>query len=357
MGGRYSALTVFGMVPAALIGMDVHEFLDRARTMAEACAFCVSPPDNPALRLGAALGELVRTGRDKVTLIPSSSVQSFPDWLEQLLAESTGKDGTGLIPVVDEPEVSPSFYGEDRVFVYITTEGEISEKRKEKLKMLKNEGHPVISIELDDLYDLSQEMFRWEMATAAAGAVMHIHPFNQPNVDLTKKLTREVMEDGSGEMEEFEETKDAVRHPEKAAKALFSLLEDGGTDDYFAIQAFLNPRPDVRNEIEKLRGIVTNNRNIATTFGYGPRYLHATGQVHKGGPDTGIFLQFVDDPAEGVDVPETAFSFGELIQAQSVGDYRALKQRGQRVLRINLGKKVQQTLAEFVKTYRDVTKH
>jgi len=351
VGGRYSALTFFGLVPAAMIGMDVHRFLDRAWTLAESCAFCVPAPDNDALKLGAMIGEAARAGRDKLTFVTTSSLTAFPDWLEQLIAESTGKDGTGIVPVAHEPDpVDPASYGGDRVFVFLEYE-EDPEEFEAKRDALREEGHPVITIELDSLYDLSQEMFRWEMAVAAAGAVLGIHPFNQPNVELTKDLTREAMEeDDDADDENLDiRTVPAGEDPEAAREKLERWVSDVDPDAYLAVQAYVNAENEsLLDALDVLRERLLNRTGAATTFGYGPRFLHSTGQLHKGGPDTGHFLQLVDKAEQEVSVPEEDYSFNELIRAQARGDYRALHQRERDVLRIHLGEAPEEVLRALV---------
>lgn len=355
LGGRYSGLAFFGLAPAAIIGMDVQQFLDRAWTMAEACAFCVPARDNDALQLGAALGELANAGRDKLTFVTTPALSAFPDWLEQLIAESTGKDDTGIIPVAHEPELDPEAYRDDRVFVFLTHTGENTELLDEQRTHLKNEGHPVISIKLEDRYDLSQEMFRWEMAIAAAGAVLNIHPFNQPNVERAKELASEAMNEDSGE--NAEQTDIRTLHADEDADAvadqLSSDLNDLPDDHYLSLQAYVNPYDsDLETRLNDLRTVLLEQSQQATTFGFGPRFLHSTGQLHKGGPNTGYFIQLVDDTGSDVPVPETDYSFNELIQAQARGDYRALTDRDRSVIRIHLGSDAPSTLEQLLEQIR-----
>ncbi|MFB6285313.1 MAG: bifunctional transaldolase/phosoglucose isomerase [Candidatus Bipolaricaulia bacterium] len=337
VGGRYAALTPFGLVPAALIGMDVHKLLDRAWTLAEACAFCVPASENSALTLGAALGELAASGRDKLTLETSPSLVAFPDWLEQLIAESTGKDETGIVPVVCEPLGPPEVYTDDRVFVHLKLADEEDAVQEQRLADLEQAGHPVVRVELPERYDLSQEMFRWEMAIAAAGAVLNIHPFNQPNVELAKKLSKEAMgRDESDAQEDGIEALEAASAASVAAR-LQQWLDDTTDGDYIAIQAFIAPTSRVNETLHELRLKLRDRTQRATTLGYGPRFLHSTGQLHKGGPNTGLFLQLVDEPSSALPVPETDYSFQKLLRAQADGDYHALAQQNRRVIRINLG--------------------
>ncbi|MBI4483730.1 MAG: bifunctional transaldolase/phosoglucose isomerase [Acidobacteria bacterium] len=347
VGGRYSALTVFGLVSAALIGIDVHRLLDRAWRMAEASAFCVPVRENPCLTLGAALGELARSGRDKVTFLTSRSLVGLPAWLEQLIAESTGKDGKGIVPVADEPMGSPALYGTDRSFVQIRLEGEKENDVDARLAALESAGHPVARILLADKSDLGQEFFRWEVAVAAAGAVLGIHPFNQPDVELAKELARRAMERGGTATGRQGIEQAPAAQLEELARALETWMADARAGDYVALQAYLAPTPETTAALQSVRLNLRNRLRLATTLGYGPRFLHSTGQLHKGGPSTGLFLQLVDDCREDLPVPESDYTFGALIRAQALGDYQALRQRGRRVLRVNLGSDVAGGLDRF----------
>ncbi|UCC40541.1 MAG: hypothetical protein JSV96_03600 [Candidatus Aminicenantes bacterium] len=336
VGGRYSALTDFGLVPAALIGADIHRLLDRARIAYENTAFSVSEDKASSLILGAALGELAKS-RDKLTFVTSPSLDSFPDWLEQLIAESIGKDGKGIIPVVGEPQASMEEYGKDRFFVCLSLEGD-SGRYEEKLKKLEEAGHPTLLIYLKDKYDLGQEIFRWEVAVASAGSILGIHPFNQPDVQLAKDLARNAMErkkDSQGKSDDAVEAF-SVDEPEGLAGALKNWIAQAQGGDYITLQAYLFPNVDTTEVLQKIRIGLLKHKQITTTMGYGPRFLHSTGQLHKGGPNIGLFLQLVDEPSVDLSIPETDYSFNTLIKAQALGDYQALKQRGRRVLRINL---------------------
>lgn len=339
VGGRYSAFTVFGLVPAALIGVDLHQLLDRARTMAGACASSWPEPENPGLILGAALGELARAGRDKLTFLVPPSLGAFPAWLEQLIAESTGKDRKGIVPVTDEPLASLETYGTDRFFVHLSLEGDDLSDLDHRLGVLEAAGHPVIRLRLTEKADLGQEIFRWEMAVAAAGAVLGIHPFNQPDVQLAKDLARQAMAEeskGAKRQEGGGEEVVSAEEPETLVWALRAWLLKAQPGDYVALQAYLAPTPETTAALQKLRLTLRDRLRLATTLGYGPRFLHSTGQLHKGGPNTGLFLQLVDEPGEDLPVPETGYTFGTLIRAQALGDYQALVQRGRRVLRVHL---------------------
>jgi len=332
VGGRFSALSHFGLVPAALVGADVAGLLGRAAQMAEACRR--PPADNPGFRLGAALGELARAGRDKATFLVSSSLSAFPSWAEQLLAESTGKDGTGVVPVADEPVGPPEAYGEDRCFVYLAHRGDDDAAQAAAVDALEAAGQPVLRFNLDHLTDLGAEMFRAEVAVAMASSVLGIHPFNQPDVQLAKELANRAMR---GEAGGDPIPAVAVGDGAAAAAALGDLLGSARPGDYLAIQAFIEPAPEALAGLQRLRLRVRDRLHPATTLGFGPRFLHSTGQLHKGGPDTGLFLQIVDDAGPDLPVPGTGYTFGRLVTAQADGDFRALAGRGSRLLRVSLG--------------------
>ena len=310
--------------------------------MAEASAFCVPVSDNPALVLGAALGELTRAGRDKVTFLASPSLAALPAWLEQLIAESTGKDGKGIVPVADEPVAAPHVYGSDRLFVHLRLDTDDDRTLDQRVVQLEAAGHPVTQIRLAEKADLGQEFFRWEMAIAASGQVLGIHPFNQPDVQLAKDLARDAMAGGAAKMSAAAAsiptvTLGASTREDGITKALDAWLEDRRAGDYAALHAYLAPTVETTAALQAIRVALRHGTRLATTVGYGPRFLHSTGQLHKGGPNIGLFLQLVDEPAERVPVPETDYSFEALIRAQALGDLLALKQRGRRVLRVNLG--------------------
>jgi transaldolase/glucose-6-phosphate isomerase len=337
VGGRYSALTAFGVVPAALIGLDVERLLDRAWTMAEACASCVPEPSNPGLVLGAALGELARAGRDKVTFFTSPRLAAFPAWLEQLIAESTGKQGKGIVPIADEPLGEPGAYGTDRVFVTIDVRGHPYAAAQTIVERLQSLGHPVIRIQLSDAFDLGQEIFRWEFAVPVAGIVLGIQPFDQPDVQLAKDLARQAMAAAGAGPAAGAARSVAVSAEAETQSALREWLASVRPHDYIGLQAYIAPTDRTTALLEEVRTHLRDRLRAATTLGYGPRFLHSTGQLHKGGSDTGIFLQLVDEPAADLPVPETDYTFGALIRAQALGDYQALVQRGRRVLRLQLG--------------------
>jgi transaldolase / glucose-6-phosphate isomerase len=345
VGGRYSALSPFGLVPAALMGMDVRRLLGRAAGAAGECGAGIATGGNCAgaaakgasgLVLGAVLGELALAGRDKLTFIVSKSLASLPAWLEQLVAESTGKMGKGIVTVTDEPEMPAARYGKDRLFVFIDLKGDRDDHGAlaEKLAM---KGHPVVRIHLADKYDIGCEMYRWEVATAAAGAILGINPFDQPDVQLAKDMAKKAMAgDGAG-MEDGAVTIPA-EDLKRLEKGLKDWLKKAKRGDYLAIMAFLPPDGKTTAALQELRSALNKRTGLPTTMGYGPRFLHSTGQLHKGGPDSGLFLQIVDDVKDELAVPETDYTFGRLVRAQALGDFAALGQRGRRAVRVNVSK-------------------
>jgi transaldolase/glucose-6-phosphate isomerase len=337
VGGRYSALTVFGLVPAALIGADVGAVLARAQRMSEACGAGVPESDNPGMILAAALGELTLAKRDKVTFVCSPSLAAFPTWAEQLIAESTGKDRKGIVPVANERLSAPAKYGNDRLFVYLRFAGDENHDLDREIAALEAHGHPALRIDVNDKHDLGQEFFRWEFAVAGAGAALGIHPFNQPDVQLAKDLAKKAMENGArgGARIKNEIAANDLNALQGALSAWWAKKK---ARDYVAVQAFFQPSPDNTQELERLRAELQARLAAATSLGFGPRYLHSTGQLHKGGPNTVLVLQIVDQSTSNLAVPETNYTFDALIQAQSLGDYAALKQRRRRILRVNLGR-------------------
>jgi transaldolase/glucose-6-phosphate isomerase len=337
VGGRYSALTEFGLVPAALMGLDVGKLLASARNEARANGAGVPEGKAPGLVLGAALGETAGD-RDKLTILTSSSLRSFPDWLEQLIAESTGKDGKGIVPVAGEPALPARLYGRDRVFVSLVAGHDPDREVDGLVGSLERAGYPVIKIRLEDIFSLGREIFRWEVAVAAAGAVLGVHPFNQPDVELAKELARQAMTHDAGDVPKAPAAEEAVLADDPTAlqPAFGRWLGRAQPGDYIAIQAFLAPEEGTTQALHDLRLAFLKKTGLATTMGYGPRFLHSTGQLHKGGPDKALVLQLVDEPSRDLGIPETDFTFGALIKAQALGDYQALRRKERRVLRVNL---------------------
>ncbi|UCH82717.1 MAG: bifunctional transaldolase/phosoglucose isomerase [Candidatus Latescibacterota bacterium] len=358
VGGRFSALSVFGLVPAALIGADVHRIVDGSWAIVDSSAVRASGEDNPALSLGATIGELAKAGQDKLTFFTSPALAALPAWIEQLVAESTGKNGEGILPVVDEPLGSPEVYGSDRNFVRISLIGD-RQAAIDQLGPLETADHPVGRVQTPHRYMIGQEIFRWEIAVAAAGSVLGINPFDQPDVQLAKELAKEAMAASKStdsttttRWDDGTETV-SIERPGDIENALRRWLGSAGPGDYIALHAYLNPTPETTAHLQSFRQRLRDKTRLATTMGYGPRFLHSTGQLHKGGPNTGLFLQIVDSPTEAIDVPGTDYSFERLIRAQAVGDAHALRQRGRRVLRIDLGSSGTETLARLGSVLED----
>ena len=355
IGGRYSALSYFGLVPAALQGVDVAGLLDRALRMMRACAADVPAQENPGVALGAAMGELARRGRDKVTLLVAAPVAALGMWLEQLMAESTGKAGTGLLPVADEPLGDPALYGEDRLFAHIRV-GQDDGALDGGVQRLREAGHPVVTIQMDDVLDLGGEFFRWEFATATAGAVLGINAFDQPNVQESKDNTNRLLDGVRKDGRLPEEPPALVEGPLRLygdrtertiAGTLRGWLAQGRPGDYIALMAYLTEEPATNAGLQSIRVRLRDGTRLATTLGYGPRYLHSTGQYHKGGPATGLFLLLTADDGEEMPVPGSPYTFGVFRRAQALGDLEALRRHGRRVIRIHLGGDVRQGLRDL----------
>ena len=349
VGGRYSALTVFGLAPAALAGIDVSGLLDRAAAMAERCRRAGA--DNPGLRLGAVIGEAVRNGRDKLTFLLPRELAGFGDWVEQLLAESTGKQGTGIVPIVREPLGDPSAYGRDRAFVVISLPGGSGAQVSRLAAQLEEQGQLVERIDIGDPLEIGGEFVRWEVATATAGMLLGIDPFDQPNVQESKDATKSLLEtyarDGAlpqqmplvaeQGMAAFGDAEVLGDVPPTVASAVRRLLEISDAGDYFAILAYLPMEPSTIGRLEALRARVRDALGLATTLGFGPRFLHSTGQLHKGGPESGVFLQLTADPRRDLPIPGWNETFATLIAAQAQGDLASLAKRRRRALRVHLG--------------------
>ena len=328
IGGRYSVLSYFGLVPAVLIGLDVIRLLDRADCMREGTASCVPAHENPGAWLGVVMGVLAQQGRDKLTLVTSPSISSFGLWVEQLIAESTGKEGLGIVPVAGEPLESPNHYGDDRLFVYMRLDGDENDESDEAMQAIESSGQPVVRLDLQDKYDVGAEFFRWELATAVAGSIIGIHPFDQPNVQAAKDMTESVLGqfEKSGKLPAMED-----------AASLGKLLAMARQGDYLAIMPYVRQTAEVNRALDVLRRKVTQRHGIATTMGYGPRFLHSTGQLHKGGPGSGLFLQLTTEHAQDLAIPEAPYTFGVLADGQAVGDLQALRASERRAVRVDLG--------------------
>ena len=325
IGGRYSVLSLFGLVPAALMGINIEALLHRAQVGEQNCAHYDSSASNSGLWLGAAVGELARHGRDKLTFIVSPPIDSFGLWVEQLVAESTGKQGRGILPVADEPLGEPDVYGSDRVFAYLRDGEQPDEHLDAAIEKLAAAGHPTLTLATDGPVDLGRIFFLSEFAVAVAGWVLEINPFDQPNVQEAKDNTKRVLESGS--VPQFASASD---------EDLSALLGDANPPHYVAIMAYLAPSAELDEATAELRQTIRAATGAAVTFGYGPRFLHSTGQLHKGGPPTGRFLQLVDDPRTDVPIPGESYSFGTLIAAQAAGDLQTLRQHGLAAQRVKL---------------------
>ncbi|MGB7131383.1 MAG: transaldolase, partial [Candidatus Sulfotelmatobacter sp.] len=355
IGGRYSALSNFGMVPAAVIGIDVKKFLDRTQEMVRACGPEPSVEENPGAMLGIILGTAATAGRDKVTIVTSHDIADLGAWLEQLLAESTGKVGKGIIPVDREELGAPEVYGHDRVFAYVHTEHATDVGVEAKISALEKAGHPVVRISMADVYDLGAEFFRWEIATAVAGSIIGINAFNQPDVEASKVVTRDltseyektgslppekpVLEDGGIQL--FTDEKNGAELARSAAdKSLAGYLKAHlnriKTNDYFALLAYVQMNSEHRTSLQAMRHAVRDKKHVATCLGFGPRFLHSTGQAYKGGPNSGVFLQITCEDAVQLPVPGQKYTFGVVKAAQARGDFQVLAERGRRALRVHL---------------------
>jgi transaldolase / glucose-6-phosphate isomerase len=362
IGGRYSALSYFGLAPGALIGVDVEKLLDRAETMCQACRPSVAVRDNPGLWLGAIMGALAQRGHDKLTLVMSPPISTFGYWVEQLIAESTGKEGKGIVPVEGEALGTPSVYGTDRLFVYLRTDEGFDPEQDERLARLVEAGQPVVTLKLRDTYDIGAEFFRWEFATATAGALLDINPFDQPNVQEAKDKTNALLA-------QYVQTHQLPQPPailrtqhvtlvagELQAQHLYNAVSlqaaleafalEAGAGDYMALLAYLQRSAATDATLQQIRLRLRDGRRVATTLGYGPRFQHSTGQLHKGGPNTGVFIQFVADDPVDVPIPGEPYTFSVLKQAQALGDLQSLEAHQRRVIRIALGADIAVGLAE-----------
>jgi transaldolase/glucose-6-phosphate isomerase len=361
IGGRYSALSNFGIVPGAIMGVDVHELLDDAERMAQSCRPSVPPTENPGLVLGAVLGVCAKHGRDKLTIVTSPRIYDFGAWLEQLIAESTGKEGKGIIPVDREPIGKPGVYGDDRLFAYVRLESEPDPAQDAAIKKLERAGHPVVRISIADIYDLGGEIFRWEFATAVAGSILGINPFDQPDVEAskiaTRKLTAEYEETGSLPPETpiwqhdgiqlFTNEENAAELAGKTlAEYLGAHLRRIGPGDYAALLAYVQMTPEHEAVLTDIRTTIRDRTKAATCVGFGPRFLHSTGQAYKGGPNSGVVLQITCDDADDLRVPGQKYTFGTVKAAQARGDFEVLAERGRRALRVHV-KDVDAGLAEL----------
>ena len=345
IGGRYSALSFFGLVPAALSGIDLAPLLDRAIAAGQRSAANPSVNTNPPVTIGVALGALARAGRDKLTLVPSASLRPVGAWVEQLVAESTGKEGQGIVPVDGEPLGDPEVYDDDRVFMDLALAGDPDNGRSARLDALAEAGHPVITLPLDDPFDLGSHFLVWELATAVAGSLLEINPFDEPNVSESKANTERVLGQVTASGAPLEIPAGPSAHGVLAAgsqapdltTALAGWLASLRPGDYISIQAYLDRAPAHDAGLRAIQALLRDGLQRAVTLGYGPRFLHSTGQLHKGGPDTGVFLQITAGRRDDVQVPGRDYSFGTLIDAQAQGDFESLAAWERRRLRLHLG--------------------
>jgi len=357
IGGRYSALSDFGMIPGAIQGIDIAKFLDRTNRMVTACGAAVPADRNPGVVLGATLGTLAKGGRDKLTIFASPGISDLGAWLEQLIAESTGKEGHGIIPVDRESIGAPGVYGDDRVFAYLRLTSAPDAKQDAAVEALEKAGQPVIRIDVPEIYDIGQEFFRWEVATGVAGAVIGINAFNQPDVEAskieTRKLTEQYEKSGSlpAESPIFEEggirlftdvtnaaaLKQAAGPNATLAAYLRAHLGRLHAGDYFALLGYIEMNDAHELQLQSMRHAVRDKKRVATCLGFGPRFLHSTGQAYKGGPNSGVFLQVTSDDAADLPVPGHKYTFGVVKAAQARGDFQVLAERNRRALRVHLG--------------------
>lgn len=371
IGGRYSALSQFGMIPAAAMGIDVRRLLDRAGEMAIACSPGLPVERNPGVVLGLILGAAAKAGLDKLTLIASPGLPGLGAWLEQLLAESTGKQGRGIIPVDREPLGSPDNYGKDRVFAYLRLEGQSDTQQDAALETLEKSGRPVVRLHLRDAYDLGAQFFLWELATAVASSVLGINPFDQPDVEASKIVTRAMTEqyESSGTlpaetafarfdgMAFFADATNAAEiqagggaTPSGLIKTHLARLAAG---DYFALLGYVERKPEHERILERIRRMVRDSKKVATCAGFGPRFLHSTGQAYQGGPNSGVFLQITCDDAADLEAPGRKYTFGVVKAAQASGDFQVLAERGRRALRVHLSGDVTIALSRLEDAVRE----
>jgi transaldolase / glucose-6-phosphate isomerase len=365
IGGRYSALSNFGMVPAAAMGMDLGKFLRTTQEMVKACGASSTADSNPGVLLGNILGVAANHGRDKITIITSPGISDLGAWLEQLIAESTGKIGKGIIPVDREKLAKPSVYGSDRIFAYLRLANKPNKAQDAAVAAIEKAGHPVVRITLPNVYALGQEFFRWEIATAVAGSIIGINAFNQPDVEAskieTKKLTSQYEATGSLPPESpFFIGKDAKLFADDKNSAALSggksldeivktHLSRIGAGDYFAVLGYIPMNAQNEKALQTIRVSVRDAKKVATCLGFGPRFLHSTGQAYKGGPNSGVFLQITCDDASDLAVPGQKYTFGVVKAAQARGDFAVLAERGRRALRVHLGKNLKSGLNALAK--------
>jgi len=367
IGGRYSVLSNFGLLPMALIGIDIKALLEKTEQLKSLSEKEFAVENNPGISVGIALGIAQKHQIDKVTFVLSSSIQSFGLWVEQLIAESTGKHGTGLVPIAGELLETPDKYGKDRTFIHLYIADDDNDSTFKKLDILKENGYPIISIELKDKIDIGAEFYRWEIATAVASIIMQINPFDEPNVAEGKKNTNDLLEEwkrtGLFKLQQYSLMQNDITiysdeklHTNDASLNDFikSFVKQANDNDYIAFLAYLEETDKRTAFLQSERMQLRDKLKVATTIGYGPRYLHSTGQLHKGGADNGLYIIITADDAEDIEIPGEQFSFGILHQAQSLGDFRSLKDKERRVIYIQLGKNIDENLAEIYKALKKI---
>jgi transaldolase/glucose-6-phosphate isomerase len=343
VGGRFSALTDFGMVPAALLDIDLDRFVGRAEWMREQCSDAAPVARNPGLALGSVMAESALAGRDKLTILSDRPLSAFAGWIEQIIAESSGKNGKGILPVPLEPLGDPSVYGNDRAFVYLRQTGELDEE----IKSLREAGHPLIEFTIPDFYEVAAEMYRWQVAVAIACSILGVNAFDQPNVESSKKITKAKIADyqKSGQLQEgkpawrgevYSVFSSSPVSGNSLADVLNNFLANAQPNGYVAINAYLPRNEDMINILQSLRVAIRAKTGNAVTAGFGPRFQHSTGQFHKGGPANAMFIVITAEPAADFEIPTEGLTFGTLIRAQALGDYQALIDAGRKVLRIHL---------------------
>jgi glucose-6-phosphate isomerase len=361
-GGRYSALSYFGIVPMALIGVDIREILHNAHQMEISCGPFIPSESNPAISLGTTLGINSRLGRDKITFVLSNSISAFGYWVEQLIAESTGKEGNGILPVEGEDLGKPDVYSDDRIFLYLHAGNDEKQNDERKLNALHKAGHPVIKIDLKNKLALGAEFFRWELATATAGKILNVNPFNEPNVSESKKNSKDLLGEwkskgnfGEGEPVisqndisiYFDSNTDWAPKGKNLSSFLNSFTKLAKSPDYLSMLAYFLQTPQRQKLLHSIRMNLRNKLKVATTLGYGPRYMHSTGQLHKGGPNKGVFIMFTYEAEDDLPIPGEDYGFATLQRAQALGDFRSLNDKNRRVIRVHLGKNIELALKKI----------
>lgn len=376
IGGRYSALSNFGMLPSGLMGLNIKTFLSNAEKMRQACLSTVLPKDNPGILLGIILGVCAKFGKNKVTMIVSPEIHTLGAWLEQLLAESTGKQGKGIIPIDQEPLGEPNSYGNDRVFIYIYSDEDRDPKQEEAVALLDKAGHVIVRLNMPNKLHLGAEFFRWEIATAVAGSIIGINPFNQPDVEGSKKRAAQILLEYEKTLKirkpdlifssegiqlftdiyNVQEIKNHLIGDASIDSFLRAHLDRIQQDDYVNLSAFIEMSETHTEWLQKMRALIRNTKKVATCLGFGPRFLHSTGQAYKGGPNSGVFLQITAEHSEDIPIPGKSFTFGVVIEAQAEADFEVLAERQRRILRIHLGKNVNADLQKLHDSMQRVLK-